>query len=136
LYSGGLGGGETKQHYGGQCANGLPRVRAQLHQGKPAVLLGNTVNQVWNYGNLNIDDTTPAGNLGTHPDLQLSYRYSCDSSYANCSYEEVYDFMQGYGEVRWTYYTLQSGSYVQQSQTVLTNWSVAEAQLLIPCTMP
>jgi hypothetical protein len=88
------------------------------NQVKTQFYLGNTVNEVWNYGNLNIDNTNPPGNLGTNPDLQLSYRYSCDSSYSNCKYQEVYDFMQKYGEVRWTYSILQNGSYVQQSQTV------------------
>jgi hypothetical protein len=74
--------------------------------------LGNTVNEVWNYGNLNI-----GGTIGTQPDLQLSYRYSCDSSYNNCTYKEVYDLMQRYGLVQWTYYKLINGTYVQQNQT-------------------
>jgi hypothetical protein len=79
--------------------------------------LGNTVNQAWNYGNLNV-----GGNVGTHPDLQLSYRYTCDSSYNNCKYKEVYDFMQTYGLVRWTYYILQAdGTYQQQNQTIFND---------------
>lgn len=99
---------QTGYHeYGPNCTKGATQF-----------YLGYTVNEVWNYGNLNIDNTTPPGNLGTHPDLQLSYRYSCDSSYNNCAYKEVYDFMQNYGEVRWTYYVLRNGAYVQQSQTI------------------
>jgi hypothetical protein len=94
--------------------------------------LGNTVNQVWNYGNLDI-----GGNIGTQPDLELSYRYSCDDNYDNCTYEEVYDFMQNYGEVRWTYYELENGSYVQQNQTVFNEVeSGGSPPADFPCGLP
>ena len=95
--------------------------------------LGNTVNEVWHYGNLNI-----GGNIWTHDDLQLTYRYSCDSSYGNCKFKEVYDFMQQYGEVRWTYYTLQSnGSYAQQNQTVFNQVeSGGSPAPYFPCGLP
>jgi hypothetical protein len=108
-------------------------------KGSQQFYLGNTVNQVWNYGDLNIDNTTPPGNLGTHPDLQLSYRYSCDANYNNCAFQEVYDFMQGYGEVRWTYSTWDSstGKYVQQSQSVFNQVvSGGSPAPYFPCTMP
>jgi hypothetical protein len=95
--------------------------------------LGNTVNQVWNYGNLNV-----GGNVGTHPDLQLSYRYTCDSSYNNCKYKEVYDFMQTYGLVRWTYYILQAdGTYQQQNQTIFNDLVSGGAPTpYFPCGLP
>ena len=94
--------------------------------------LGNTVNQVWNYGDLDI-----GGNIGTHPDLQLSYRYTCDSSYNNCTYKEVYDFMKAYGLVRWTYYKLINGTYVQQSQTIFNNVvSGGSPPADFPCGLP
>lgn len=94
--------------------------------------LGNTINEVWNYGNLNV-----GGNVGTHSDLQLSYRYGCDSAYNNCTYKEVYDFMQAYGLVRWTYYKLVNGTYVQQSQTVYNNVvSGGDPTPYFPCGLP
>jgi hypothetical protein len=80
--------------------------------------LGNTVNEVWDNGNLNI-----GGNLGTNPSLALVYRYSCDSNYNNCKYKEVYDFIQSFGEVQWTYYVLQSnGTYQQQNQSTFNDF--------------
>lgn len=94
--------------------------------------LGNTVNEVWNYGNLNI-----GGNIGTHPDLQLAYRYTCDSNYNNCTYKEVYDFMQSYGLVRWTYYKLINGTYVQQNQTIFNNVASGGSPApYFPCGLP
>ena len=73
--------------------------------------LGNTVNQVWNYGNLNI-----GGNVGTHADLQPSHRYTGDGSYNNCKYKEAYGFMQSYGLVRTTYYILQSDGTIAAAE--------------------
>jgi hypothetical protein len=94
--------------------------------------LGNTVNEIWNYGNLDL-----GGNIGNQPDLQLSYRYSCDANYNNCTYKEVYDFQQGYGLVRWTYYKLQNGTYVQQNQTVHANTASGGAPTPdFPCGLP
>jgi hypothetical protein len=95
--------------------------------------LGNTVNEIWNFGNLDI-----GGNIGSHPDLELSYRYTCDSAYNNCKYKEVYDFMQTYGLVRWTYYILQAnGTYQQQSQSIFNNVASGGApQPYFPCGLP
>lgn len=101
-------------------------------KGSTTNYLGNTVNEVWNYGNLNI-----GGNIGTQPDLQLSYRYTCDSNYSNCKYKEVYDFMQNYGEVRWTYYVLTNGAYVQNNQTIFNQvLSGGSPAPYFPCGLP
>jgi hypothetical protein len=75
------------------------------------------VNEIWNYGDLNI-----GGNIGTHPDVEFSYRYTCDSTYNKCTYKEVYDLIQNYDIVRRKYYILQSdGTYKQQSQSIFNN---------------
>jgi hypothetical protein len=95
--------------------------------------LGNTVTEIWNFGNLDI-----GGNIGSHPDLELSYRYTCDSAYNNCKYKEVYDVMQTYGLVRWTCYILQAnGTYQQQSQSIFINVTSGGApQPYFPCGLP
>ena len=94
--------------------------------------LGNTVNEIWNFGNLNV-----GGNVGTHPTLELSFRYTCDSAYNNCTYKEVYDFMQNYGLVRWTYYQLINGQYVQQNQSIFNNLvSGGFPAPYFPCGLP
>lgn len=75
--------------------------------------LGNTVNEVWGPFS-----GTFGGNLPSPTTyLELSYRYSCDINYNNCAYKETFDWVQNYGLVRWTYYVLQNGVYVQQQQS-------------------
>ena len=79
--------------------------------------LSYVVNEIWGPTLLSL-----GGNLPNNaPTLTLSYRYSCDSSYNNCKYKESFDFQKPYGQVRWTYYVLQNGAYVQQNQSVFNN---------------
>ena len=56
----------------------------------------------------------------------------------NCTYKEVYDLMQNYGVVRWTYYILQSdGTYKQQSQSIFNNVvSGGAPPPYFPCGLP
>jgi hypothetical protein len=88
--------------YGTQCA---PSSKQNL---------GHVVNEIWGPTPLSLGGSLP-NNAQT---LTLSYRYSCDSSFDNCKYKETFDFQRPYGLVRWIYYALQNGQYVQQSQTV------------------
>lgn len=74
--------------------------------------LGNTVNEVWGPYSGNFGGNLP--NPSTY--LELAYRYSCDASYDNCTYKETFDWVQNYGLVRWTYFILQKGTYVQQQK--------------------
>jgi hypothetical protein len=76
--------------------------------------LGYVVNEVWGPTPMSLGGSLPNNALT----LTLSYRYSCSSSYNNCQYKETYDFQRPYGMVRWTYYVLQNGQYVQQNQSV------------------
>lgn len=75
--------------------------------------LGNTVNEVWGPFSGNFGGNLPSPTTY----LELSYRYSCDINYNNCAYKETFDWVQNYGLVRWTYYVLQNGTYVQQQQS-------------------
>jgi hypothetical protein len=79
--------------------------------------LGYVVNEIWGPTPLSLGGSLPSNALT----LTLSYRYSCSSSYNSCSYKEVFDFQRPYGLVRWTYYVLQNGHYVQQNRTVFNN---------------
>ena len=76
--------------------------------------LGYVGNEIWGPTLMSLGGSLPSN----APTLTLSYRYSCSSSYNNCPYKETFDFQQPYGLVRWTYYVLQSGKYVQQNQTI------------------
>jgi hypothetical protein len=74
--------------------------------------LGNTVNEVWGPYTVSFGGNLP--NPTTY--LELAYRYSCDVNYNNCSYKETFDWVKNSGLIRWTYYILQNGVYVQQQQ--------------------
>jgi hypothetical protein len=90
---------------------------------QPTQNLGHVVNEIWGPYQLTLGGSLPA-NANT---LELSYRYACDSSYDSCTYKEVFDFQKGLGLVQWTYYTLQSGTYVQQNQSVFNNLTTGGA---------
>lgn len=76
--------------------------------------LGYVVNEVWGPTPMSLGGSLAPNALT----LTLSYRYSCNSSYDSCKYKETFDFQKPFGLVRWIYYILQNGQYVQQSQTV------------------
>jgi hypothetical protein len=79
--------------------------------------LGYVVNEIWGPTPLSL-----GGSLNTNAlTLTLSYRYSCSSSYESCHYKETFDFQRPYGLVRWIYYVLQNGQYVQQNKSVFNN---------------
>jgi hypothetical protein len=80
---------------------------------QPTQNLGYVVNDVWGPYPMTLGGSLPA-NANT---LELSYRYTCDSNYDNCTYKETFDFQKGLGLVQWTYYKLQNGTYVQQNQS-------------------
>lgn len=76
--------------------------------------LGNTVNEVWGPYSRNFGGNLPSPSIY----LELSYRYSCDVNYNNCLYKETFDWVKNYGLVRWAYYVLQNGTYVQKQQNI------------------
>jgi hypothetical protein len=76
--------------------------------------LKKAVNQVYGPYNLSLGGSLP-NNL---PALVVSYRYSCDSAYSNCSNKEEFYLSQKYGLVQWVYYVLVSGKYQQQQKSV------------------
>ena len=87
---------------------------------QPTQSLGNVVNEVWGPYQMTLGGSLPA-NANT---LEVSYRYTCDSNYDNCTYKETFDFQKGLGLVQWTYYLLQSGTYVQQNQSLFNTLTV------------
>jgi hypothetical protein len=91
--------------------------------------LKKAVNQVWGPYNLSLGGILPS-NL---PTLVVSYRYSCDDSYNNCSNKEEYYFSQRYGLVQWIYYKLINGQYVQQNKSVFNTLSSGSVAPDFPC---
>jgi hypothetical protein len=79
--------------------------------------LGYVVNEIWGPTPMTLGGNLPKNALT----LTLAYQYSCNSSYGSCRYKETFDFQRPYGLVRWTYYILQNGQYVQQNVSVFNN---------------
>jgi hypothetical protein len=70
--------------------------------------LGHVINEVWGPYKESLGGQLP-NNLLT---LVISYRYSCDSNYANCLNKEEFHVAKPYGLVKWQHQSLGSnGSY-------------------------
>lgn len=65
--------------------------------------------------------------------LVASYRYNCNSSYANCGDKEEYYFAQKYGLVQWVHYSLSSGTYVMRQKTVFNQLKSGSTTPVFPC---
>jgi hypothetical protein len=74
-------------------------------------------NQVWGPYKVTLGGNLPSG-LNV---LVASYRYNCDTNYANCGDKEEYYLAQRYGLVQWVHYALVSGKYQMKQKTVF-NW--------------
>jgi hypothetical protein len=65
--------------------------------------------------------------------LVASYRYNCNSNYANCGDKEEYYLAQKYGLVQWVHYRLMSGTYKVQQRTVFNQLVKGTASPSFPC---
>jgi hypothetical protein len=87
------------------------------------------VNQVWGPYHVSLGGQLPS-NL---PVLVASYRYNCNTNYVNCGDKEEYYFAQRYGLVQWVHYSLVSGTYKVQQQTVFNQLAKGTAMAQFPC---
>ena len=74
------------------------------------------------------------GNLGPVLTRQFKYRYGCDASYSNCTDMEVFSLGHQIGLYDWKHYTAQSGSWVLQKESVISNFSVGQTTPQFTCT--
>ncbi len=75
-----------------------------------------------------------AGNLGTVTTRRLIYKYSCDSTYANCAYKEVFSLGYQVGLYDWKYYKNQGGTWVLAQESIINQFSSGAATPYLPCT--
>ena len=73
------------------------------------------------------------GNLGTVKTRYFTYSYSCDSSYKNCAYQEVYSLGYGVGLYDWKYYVNQNGTFVQTQESIINQFDSGSATPYLPC---
>ena len=80
--------------------------------------LGHVINEVWGPYKESLGGQLP-NNLQT---LVISYRYSCDSNYANCKDKEEFHVAKPYGLVKWQHQSLNtSGTYNPPDNSTLFN---------------
>jgi hypothetical protein len=91
--------------------------------------LQNAMNGVWGPYYLSLGGSLPS-NMKT---LVISYRYNCNSAYANCIDKEEYYLSQQYGLVEWVHYVLANGVYAQMQRTVFNQLKVGVVTPYFPC---
>lgn len=91
--------------------------------------LGYVVNEIWGPYNMSLGGDLPSNT----PTLELSYRYSCDANYNNCSDKETFDFQKHFGLVQWKHYQWQNGAWNQVNQTVFNTLHTGTAVPVHPC---
>ena len=78
--------------------------------------------------------TYNVGNVGPVKTRRFTYKYSCNSSYANCAYEEVFSLGYGVGLYDWKYYVNQNGTFVFKQESVINQFKAGAATPYLPCT--
>jgi hypothetical protein len=73
------------------------------------------------------------GNVGPTRTRYFTYRYSCDSNYANCQYKEVYSLGLGIGLFDWKYYVNKQGSFVLQQESIINQEQGGQTTPSMPC---
>jgi hypothetical protein len=93
--------------------------------------LETSINQVWGPYYYSFSGSLPSS-LKT---LVISYRYNCDSNYANCGDKEEYYVAQKYGLVQWVHYIRipATGSYAQLQKTIFNKLVVGVVTPDFPC---
>jgi hypothetical protein len=88
-----------------------------------------SVNQVWGPYTVALGGVLPS----SLQVLVASYRYNCNTNYANCGDKEEYYVAQKYGLVQWVHYSLVSGVYKLKQRTVFNQLAKGTATPYFPC---
>jgi hypothetical protein len=73
------------------------------------------------------------GNLGSVKTRYLTYRYSCDSNYENCSFQEIFSLGYEVGIYDWRYYQNQGGIFKLMQETQMNQFDSGSATPYLPC---
>jgi len=74
------------------------------------------------------------GNIGPVKTRAFTYKYSCDSTYANCAYQEIFSLGYGIGLYDWKYYVNQNGTFVFKQESLINKLDSGSATPYVPCT--
>lgn len=73
------------------------------------------------------------GNLGKIVTRNFTYRYSCNSSYQNCAYKEVFQLGYQVGLYDWKYYKNESGIFQLVQESKINQFASGSATPYLPC---
>ena len=73
------------------------------------------------------------GNLGTIQTRVFSYRYSCDSTYQNCAYQEKFFLGYQVGLYDWQYYQNVGGVFKLVQESKINQFRSGSATPYLPC---
>jgi hypothetical protein len=73
------------------------------------------------------------GNLGPVETRLFTYTYSCDSSYTNCAFKEVFSLGYQVGLYNWKYYRNEAGVFKLVQQSKINYFDSGSATPYLPC---
>ena len=73
------------------------------------------------------------GNLGQVKTRTLTYSYSCNSSYSNCLYKEVYSLGYNVGLYDWKYYVSQNKRWQLVQDSIINNFTLGQSVPMFTC---
>jgi len=94
----------------------------------------NTSNLSYVRNDISAPSVVNVGNVGSMRMRYFRYRYSCDSTYSNCQYMEVFSLGYGVGNYDWKYYINQSGSWVMMQESIIDQLTQGQTTPSLPCT--
>lgn len=83
---------------------------------------------------ISVPATYNVGNVGTVKTRTFTYRYSCDSNYENCAFQEIFRLGHGIGLWDWKYYVNQHGTFVFKKESLINQFDEGSATPYLPCT--
>jgi hypothetical protein len=77
--------------------------------------------------------TVNVGNVGPTQTRYFTYKYGCDSTYANCAYKEIYSLGQGIGLYDWKKYVRGKNSFKLAQESVINQETLGQTTPSLPC---
>jgi hypothetical protein len=94
----------------------------------------NTSNLSYVRNDISAPSVVNVGNVGSIRTRYFRYRYSCDSTYSNCQYMEVFSLGYGIGNYDWKYYINQNGNWVMMQESIIDQLTQGQTTPSLPCT--
>ena len=73
------------------------------------------------------------GNIGTVVTRRFTYQYGCDSSYANCTDQEVYSLGLAVGLYDWKHFRNKSGKWKLVKHSLIDDYDIGQTTPYLPC---